>query len=456
MPAWSMPLAKRRARLLAWSAATAEELETATAAITAQIRQSPHCLTEAAWLLRAGAKDRPHRRMLVATDPADALSALEGRESKRLLTRATEAGARPPVFMFPGLGDHYVNMAREIYACEPVFRQWMDQGGSLLRDEFQLDVRPLLYPASDREVTPSKSAGGTGTIDLKQMLRRQPEADTAFEPFHLPLCSQTAVFLVEYALARLLMSWGVRPEAMIGYSIGEYAAACLADVLTFADAVRLVARRARLIEALRGGVMLAVPLTESEVRPFLGDEVGLAAVSSATQCVLAGSEAAIVRVEQQLQDQSVVFRRLPATHPFHTPLLRPIRDEFMALLRTIPLHAPAIPYLSNLTGTWISAQQATSPEYWLDHTCQTVRFADGVQTLLQEPGRIFVEVGAGQGLCSFAAQQAKSAKQRVQSIIPATRTTYAAESDEAVLLTAVGRLWLNGGAVDWEALCGRA
>ncbi|MEW5983051.1 MAG: beta-ketoacyl synthase N-terminal-like domain-containing protein [Acidobacteriota bacterium] len=491
-PVSPAPLAERPAHLLAWSAATADDLETATITLAAQLspsmrnhgnvlapsglsgagatsaidsardarpylrleplRPSAHSLRETALLLRAGDPSGPHRRVLVARDAADALAALERRESKRLLTRASAADTPPLAFMFPGLGDHYVHMARDIYACEPDFRQWLDRGAALLQAEFHFDPRPLLYPETEPEAARPTPSDAESTIDLKRMLGRQPQAGMTVLPFHQPLCSQSSVFLVEYALARLLMSWGVRPQAMIGYSIGEYVAASLADVFTFEDGLRLVARRAQLIETLAGGVMLAVPLPEGEIRALLGAEVDVAAVSSAMQCMVAGPETAIVRVEQQLQARNVVFRRLPATHAFHTPHLRPIQNEFMAVLRSTPLRQPSIPYISNLTGRWISEQQATAPEYWVDHTCQTVRFADGVQTLLETPGRIFVEVGAGQGLCSFAAQQAKRTARAVRAIIPVTRTAYAAESDEAVLLTAVGRVWLNGGTVDWAAL----
>jgi thioester reductase-like protein len=259
---------------------------------------------------------------------------------------------------------------------------------------------------------------------------------------------QPAVFLVEMALARLWESWGVRPSATLGYSLGEYSAACVAGVFSFEDGLRLVAERARLLDALPAGAMLAVPLPEDRLKlGNLGGGLAVAAVNAPDLCVVAGPVEAVDALAQRLASEGVSSRRLPTSHAFHSPGMAPAADGLRRLLKSIELRPPAIPWVSNVTGTWITEADATDPEYWVRHLLGTVRFAEGLRTLCQEPAPVLLEVGPGHGLSTLALQQAAS-----RIAIPTLRPVYDPRPDDEFLAHALARLWLSGAAIDWHGV----
>ena len=395
----------------------------------------------------------PVRAMLVHGGREDAAAALgqgQGwaqRDQQRVIGATARAG-RSLVFMFPGVGDHYLRMAEGLYRHEPVFRASFDHCCDFLLSSQNLDLRAVLYPPQAAPVAASAPAAGK-KLDLRAMLgRATAPADPAETLLNQTVNSQPLVFIVEYALGRMWLARGIVPQAMIGYSIGEYAAACLAGVVGVEDALTLIVRRAQMIQGLPHGVMLAVPWPEARVRPLLGDDLSLSIVSTPSLCVLGGPEAAIVRMEECLRAEEVVSRRLPGTHAFHSRLLEPLHAPLVEMIRGFRLQAPKIPYLSNLTGDWITATQATDPTYWARHTWQTVRFADGLGRLLDTEGRVFLEAGPGQSLGSFVLQHPAAAKLREKVVLPSLRNRYEKQADEAFFLATVGKLWLAG--VDFE------
>ena len=220
-------------------------------------------------------------------------------------------------------------------------------------------------------------------------------------------------------------------------------------MLSLDDALRLVAGRARLIDELPAGAMLAVPLSEAAVAPWLAEGLSLAAIAGPELTVLAGTEAAVAAAEEQLTAAGHVCRRLQTTHAFHSTLMEPVVERFLALFAGIELRPPEIPYLSNVTGDWITAEQATDPAYWVKHLLGTVRFADAVSALWREPGRVLVEVGPGQTLSSWALQQSSAAD---AVALPTLRHAFDRTDDLAFLLQTVGRLWITGVRPDWPAL----
>src|SRR6185503_13623927 len=250
-----------------------------------------------------------------------------------------------------------------------------------------------------------------------------------------------------YALARLWISWGVRPQAMIGHSIGEYVAACLANVFSLEDALTLVAMRGRLIQSVAGGSMLSVVLAEDEVRPLLSEELTVAAVNGPTNCVIAGPTAEIARLELLLQSKKIAHRRLHVSHAFHSAMMDPILESFTEQIQAIKLTAPEIRYVSDLTGTWVTDAEATSPAYWTAHLRHTVRFADGLSELLKEPARIFLEVGPGTTLNQLLRQQKSWTNDRVA--LASLRSAQDNKPDEMLLQRTLGRLWLAGARIDW-------
>lgn len=388
------------------------------------------------------------RRMLVHRGYDDAAQALgkggKALDKKRVIS-ASAGDSRSAVFMFPGVGDHYLRMAQGLYASEPVFRAKLDWCCEYLRPHLGVDLREVLYPPPPENSSGAVAPPPDKKLDLRAMLGRgTAPADPAETRLNQTLHSQPLVFIVEYALGQMWLARGVVPQAMIGYSIGEYAAACLAGVIALEDALLLIVRRAQMIEALPEGAMLAVPLAEERVLPLLGESLSLAIVSTPGLCVVGGPEAAIAGLEARLRGDEIVSRRLPGTHAFHSSMLAPLHDSLVELVRGFKLHAPRIPYVSNLTGNWIADAEATDPAYWARHTWQTVRFADGLGKLLDAEGRIFIEAGPGQSLGSFVLQHPAAQQLRDKIVLPSLRNRYEQQADEAYFLTTLGKLWLAG------------
>jgi acyl transferase domain-containing protein/acyl carrier protein len=445
--------------LLLLSAKTELALEHATKRLVEYLKQHPDLrLADVAYTLQVGRKTFDCRRALVCRDLGDAVTALETRDPKRVLTSIQKARGRSVVFMFPGLGDQYVDMAWGLYQTEPAFRGHIDLCSDFLRPYLGIDLRQVLFPAKDQAHEAGRGerdqsfSSSLSSLDLRSMLRRgENQVDEADRRLGQTSLAHPALFVIEYAMAQLLMKWGVCPQAMIGHSIGEYVAACLAGVFSLEDALALVAQRAQMIQGLPGGAMLAVPLPESEVQFLLGEELSLSAVNGSSLCVVAGSMRALAVLERSLLEQEVVCRRVKTSHAFHSKMMDPILEPFAELVRTIDLKPPRIPYVSNVTGTWITREQATDPNYWAKHLRQPVRFADGIRELWKESEWILLEVGPGQTLGSLAIQHPASSN-AMERVVSTLRYSYDRRSDVAYLLHALGKLWLAGVHVDWPAL----
>ncbi|GAB4194986.1 MAG: hypothetical protein OHK0022_11400 [Roseiflexaceae bacterium] len=430
-------------QLLVLSAKTEAALEAMTDRLAAHCRANPELNpADLAYTLQIGRAAFNYRRTLVVRDLADAVEALERREPRRVQTMHQVYRNRPVALMFPGVGDHSVGMARDLYEHEPAFRATVDQCCALLQPLLGQDLRALIYPAE----APPAPAG-----DLRAMLGRGEPAGPA-GPLHQTRFAQPAVFVIEYALARLLLDWGLKPQALIGYSLGEYVAACISGVLSLEDALMLVATRAKLIQAQPGGAMLAVALNEYDLRPYLDSEIGLAALNSPSTCVLGGPTEAINALAERLLADGVACRRVETTHAFHTEMLAAAAAPLTELVAGLQLQPPQIPYISNVTGTWITAEQATDPAYWAEHMCQPVRFADGVTTLLKQARMVLLEAGPGQALGSFVRQHPACDRERAGLILGTLRAAHETRSDVAGLLGALGQLWMLDVALNWGEL----
>src|SRR5258706_2084498 len=246
------------------------------------------------------------------------------------------------------------------------------------------------------------------------------------------------------------MEWGVKPEAMLGHSVGEYVAACLAGVFSLEDAMSLVAARGRLMQEMAKGSMLAVSLPEEEVAGLVDGTLGLAAINGPLQCVVSGRSEEVERLESVLVGRGVEFQRLRTSHAFHSAMMEPALSAFHERVCAVERHAPKIPYISNLTGTWATEDQAVDPRYWARQLRETVRFGEGLKELLKEGPRVLLEVGPGQTLGGLAPQHPECGAEQV--VIASARHPRESRPDEQVLLGALGRLWLSGIDVDWTAL----
>ncbi|HEX7317732.1 MAG TPA: beta-ketoacyl synthase N-terminal-like domain-containing protein [Pyrinomonadaceae bacterium] len=409
--------------LLLLSAKTPAALEAASRNLAAHLRANTGLNpADVAYTLQVGRKTFEHRRALVCRDLEEAAALLERPEPRRVATGSEESQNRAVVFMFTGQGSQYPTMGAGLYEHEPTFREHVDHCAELLKQFLGLDVRDFIFPAAGTE-------------------------EQAAEALRQTSLTQPALFVVEYALARLLLEWGLKPTAMIGHSIGEYVAACLAGVFSLEDALALVAERGRLMQNMPAGSMLSIGLCEEELTEFLRPGLDLAAVNAPTQCVVSGPAEAVEDLQRRLSERGHQCVRLHTSHAFHSKMMEPVLAPFAERVASIELHAPRVPFVSNVTGTWITVAEATDPNYWARHLAGTVRFADGVRTL-KESDAVLLEVGPGQTLSALARQQLQGdAKQSVLSTLRAPRET---RDDLEFLLAAVGRLWLAGVKVDWN------
>lgn len=425
-PAIKKETPSRPYQMLLLSAKTSTALEATTANLARYLESHQNTnIGDIAYTLQVGRDDFAHRRAIVCSDAADALTVLNTLDLKRVFTGFIEPQNRPVVFMFPGQGTQYVNMGLHLYETEKVFRHEVDRCAELLKPHLKFDIREVIYPKG------GKAEHEAGAARLTETEVTQP-----------------ALFVIEYALARLWMKWGIHPHAMIGHSIGEYVAACLAGVFSLEEALTLVAMRGKLMQALPRGSMLVVPLPEKEVMPLLHDQVALAAVNSPGFCVVSGPEEAIQKLESELTRKGLSCRLLPTSHAFHSAMMDPILDRFAGACSMIHLQEPRLRYISNLTGTWITTEQATSPEYWARHLRNTVRFADGLRELVKDPNWLLLEVGPGRSLNTLARWSPLRAKGQV--VLNSMRHPDESGHDLAYLLATAGKLWLAGVQFDWN------
>ncbi|MBB5874663.1 acyl transferase domain-containing protein [Allocatelliglobosispora scoriae] len=410
----------RSARLLTLSAATGSALDAMTANLAEHLSAPGVDLDSVAYTLQTGRQSLTLRRYAVCTDPADAVAVLTGAVDGRLATATRPASKRPLVFLFPGQGAQHLGMARSLYDQVAPFRSAVDECAELLVEHLGLDLR--------------------------QLLRRSDDA--AAEQLTRTAIAQPALFTIEYALARTLIGAGVVPSAMLGHSVGELVAACLAGVFTLPDALHLVARRGRLMQDQPGGAMLAVSLAEPDLARLLPAGLAVAAVNGADRCVVSGPHDAVDAFAALLATLAVPTTRLRTSHAFHSALMDPAGGEFAAAVGRTPRQPPSARYMSNVTGDWITAEQAVDPGYWADHLRSTVRFGDGLTTAAGLGAPILLEVGPGQSLTGLARRQLGADCTAVATLPRAGR----ADDDLATFLAALGQVWASGCAVDWAAL----
>ena len=436
-------------QLLTLSARTPTALDEAAKRLAVHLEANPGLpLADVAFTLREGRRAMPHRRAVVVREGEDVGRIVGGKTPERTVAGVVEGETRSVAFLFPGLGDHYPNMARGLYEAEPVFRAEVDRCAHILKSLLGMDIREVMFPGE----APSDAAPAGG-FDLKRMLGRDQEADPAAERLNHTALAQPAVFVIDYALAKLWMSFGVVPAAVIGHSLGEYAAACIAGILSLDDALALVADRARMIGELPSGAMLAVSLDPDAVRPYLSADVAVAAVNAPGLTVVSGPEDAVEAIRAKLEADGRVARRLPTTHAFHSPMMAPAAEKLAARIARTKLGAPKIPMVSNVTGTWITEADASDPAYWTRHLLGTVRFAEGVAELLKDSGRVLLEVGPGQTLSTFVRQRPEGSDAPA-AVVPSLRYAYDRKPDQQFLLEALGRLWTAGITPDWTAFRG--
>jgi amino acid adenylation domain-containing protein len=417
----------RGTQLIVLSSRTPTALERMSHNLAQRLTEEPGLdLADVAWTLQQGRRRFAHRRVLVAPDTPAAIAALRGESPDKVQDRHEPLAAPAVHFLFPGQGTQHVGMGAELYAHQAEFRRAFDRCADLLTPHIGVDLRTFLEAAD-------------GSVAEQQERLR----DTSV--------AQPAIFAIEYALARLWMSWGIEPKAMVGHSIGEFAAATVAGIFALEDVLAIVAARGRLMASVAPGGMLSVRLSEAEVLARLPASLSIAAINAPTVTVVAGPNADLDAFEARLAAEKVTTRRLVTSHAFHSGMMEPVVAAFRKIVEERPLRAPRIPILSTLTGTWLTEAEAVDPGYWARHLRETVRFSAAVAQLRGDPNAILLEVGPGNTLNSLARLHKGVADQVIASSLGGPGTS---EPETETLLSALGSLWLGGIEPDWAAVWG--
>ena len=383
-------------------------------------------LADIAWTLKEGRRAFEKRRVVVAETHEEAARYLKENNTRRVFTHSVVANTPKAVFMFPGGGAQYANMARDLYETEPVFQDWMDRGLDILQQKADFDVRAVWLPE-------------TGEEDAANETLRKPSVQ-------LPL-----IMITEYALAQLWMSWGIQPEALIGHSMGENTAACVAGVISFEDCIALVHLRGKLFDTVPAGGMLSVPISADELKSYLGDNLDLAAENGPHLSVASGPRHELDALKETLEKSGVECQDIPIDIAAHSKMLEPILGEFRQFLENLHFQEPSIPFISNRSGDWISNADAMDPEYWVAHLRNTVHFASGIETLSEDSERVYIEVGPGKALSSLTQSHPSVSPNQVISTL---RHEMDEVGDDAYFLAMLGRCWATGLEIDWQQFWG--
>lgn len=415
----SQPSEPAHFHLMTLSARTQSALDKMTDRLIRHLEQQDDPqIGDTSYSLQVGRAAFDYRRAFVCTSKENAI-ALAKHEAPGVIHGRTGSATPAVAFLFPGQGSHYAGMGQELYDAQPVFREEVDRLLDALDADSSATVRDALFA-------------------------RDSTAD-----FQNTRLAQLALFVTEYALAKLWLSWGIEPQALCGHSIGEYVAACVADIFSPADAMRVVAARGQLMQASLPGAMLSVRLPEPDALRLARDRVSLAAVNAPNSCVLSGPEHDLQRLADTLKADGVICRLLAISRAFHSSLMDSVMEPLLGVLKSVPLSPPRIPVLSNLTGAWLTVEMATDPAYWTKHLRQPVRFGDNVSELLRNNVRLTLEVGPGHTLSTLVRQNPAAVPERV---LASLGEGPARSSEVRSMLDCCGRLWVNGVSIRWSAL----
>ncbi|MFD5738068.1 type I polyketide synthase, partial [Streptomyces sioyaensis] len=412
------PAGSRPTETLILSARTPEALEEATDRLATHLRREQPNLADAAHTLATGRRAFPHRRTVTGDTPDRIAAALETRDPAHVTTSHATHEAAPLVYVFSGQGSQHPGMAHDLYQQEAVFRSCVDECAELLKPHLGEDIRDIAFTQDPR-------------LD-----------DTQW--------AQPALFVIEYALTQLWHSWGITPTAMLGHSLGEWTAACLAGVFTLPDALRLIALRSRLMQAQAPGAMLNIMADRTTVEAALPDSLSLAAHNGPRDCVISGPHEAIQAFTTLAEEHGWATQPVTTSHAFHSHLMEPMIAEFTTAVAAVNRQTPQTPFISNLTGTWITDEQATDPNYWGHHIRATVEYATSVQTATTQPGTTLLEIGPGQTFSSLARRILTNTGTQAANLASLPHKRDRRTASETIQRT-LATLWLTGTTPDWTA-----
>ncbi len=410
--------------LLTYSAKKESALDDYSAKLAEFLKVSPDTsLPNVAYTLQTGRKEFPYKRFLVAENREDAISKLEKLPAVSVKTFNDHADGREVVFLFPGQASQYVNMGRDLYRSNSVFRKCLDTCAEILKPIINVDIREVIFPASGDEEK--------ATDQLKNTVYTQP-----------------AIFSIEYSLAMYWMDLGIKPVAVLGHSMGEFTAACIAGVFDLETGLKLIAMRGRIMQEIEPGSMLTVMLPPSEVEKYMNDRLSISVINTPSSCVLSGDTEAIKAIKITFDAIDVHNRILETSHAFHSHMMDPVLEKYHNFVSTMTFSPPSIPVISTVTADWTSPNELTNPDYWANNIRQPVRFAEAVEKLFDKPEWILLEVGPRNTLTTLARQHPEISP--TQIVVQSMRHPKQSQDDNVFAMAALGRLWSCGYPVEWE------
>lgn len=415
----------RPVQLLTWSAKSKNSLEGYQKALGEYLSINKDvALADTAYSLSATRDVFNHRSFLIAADRIKSEENLLSENSREIKSNILRTVSDELGFLFPGQGSQFLNMGKELYESEQVFKKAIDHCSEIIQEILKLDIREIIYPSSN-----------TNSEEAEKLLK-----DTQY--------TQPALFITEYAMAQLWKSWGIQPTFVCGHSIGEFVAAHLSGVFSLSDALRLITLRGKLVSSLPGGSMLSIRTAAEDIVPLLPKNLSMAALNSDNLCVVSGPDEAIEQFGQKLKQDGIANMLLATSHAFHSTMMNPILDAFEAEVKKIELNAPKVPIISTVTGKWMSQDEATNPKYWTDHLRDAVKFSQALDTIIElDENSILLEVGPGRALSTLAKQKKSSNNlSSISCLIPPKKE----EGAYHTVLTALGELWLNGMEPNWN------
>jgi acyl transferase domain-containing protein len=412
--------ANSRYQLVLFSGRTEGALKEASRSLTRHIKKNKNTdLESLSYTLQVGRKHFNCRNFILAKDLNEIVE-----QTGKMPAGKTIKSFNPPyiVFMFPGQGSQYMNMAKGLYDSIPFFKKELDQCFKITKENAGIDLRGIIFSSNERE--------NEALIDRTDI-------------------SQLLIFSFEYALSNLLIHYGIKPDAMIGHSIGEYTAACVSGVYSFTDTIRLITSRGELMKRADEGSMLSIPLPSVEVIKFLNASIEIAAVNSPNNTVVAGKPEDIKKLQHVLAEKGIASILLNTSIAFHTRSMKSLASEFAIGIAHIKSQKPNIPYISNVTGRWMD-QEEPGAQYWAEHLVKPVKFSDGIGQLLNRENAVFVEVGPGNVLTTFVRHH--KTKNQDLAVLNFVRHQHEQQSDEYYFLNRLGQAWLSGVKINWGKL----
>ncbi len=382
-------------------------------------------LSNVAYTLQTGRKEFPYKRFLAAGNREDAIEKLQKLPKTSVQTHSDYAENREVVFLFPGQASQYVNMGRDLYKSNPVFRKYLDLCADILEPIMDVDLRELMYPEPGREEE--------ATNQLQNTVFTQP-----------------TIFSIEYSMAMVWMDLGIKPVAVLGHSMGEFTAACIAGVFDLETGLKLIALRGSIMQELESGSMLTVMLPPSEVEPYLNERLSISVINTPSSCVISGDDEAIQAVKKVLDAKDIYTRLLETSHAFHSHMMEPILEKYRKFASTMTYNKPSIPVISTVLADWVSPDDLTNPDYWVANIRQPVRYAEAIEKLFDKPEWILMEVGPRNTLTTLARQHPNISPDQV--LVQSMRHPKQQNDDNEFALEALGRLWSCGYPVDWKRI----